>query len=350
MLTGHGDDRGQYTGIKITADFSTNVWYGGAPAGLKEHLFSAWNSITRYPEPEGRSLAHTISQFHGLDAQNILISNGSTESIYLIAQAFRRASTVITIPAFAEYEDACRMHEHSLKFISHTGLSPKAVPECGLFFLCNPANPDGAVFKDIEELIRLHPATIFIIDEAFIEFTLAARSVIDLIRKYENLIVLRSLTKAFAIPGLRLGYIAACRSLILKLRAHKSPWSVNTLALAAGEFIFSNYMALQMPLENLLHEKKSFTEKLSHLPLKIHTGYTHYFLAELNKGSAADLKNYLLTSHGMLIRDAANFRGLHKGCFRVATLNPEKNNLLIQAIGEWVDHVADRKELCPDIS
>lgn len=350
MLTGHGDDRSQYKDKVITADFSTNVWYGGAPRGLKEYLFSKWEAITRYPEPAAGGLTETISRFHKLNAENILISNGSTESIYLIAQTFRRSTTTLVIPAFSEYEDACRMHEHSLKFLPHGLLEPGNLAGCDLFFLCNPANPDGAVCNSIEELISLNPATVFVIDEAFIEFTHATRSVIDLVAHFENLLVLRSLTKAYAIPGLRLGYIAASSNLINRILANKSPWSVNTLALAAGEFIFSNYERLKLPLDALLREKSNFVEKLTELPLKIHAGHTHYFLAELNQGTAAALKDHLLGCHGMLIRDASNFRGLHHGSFRLATLSAEKNNALVDAIGEWTDLNTNKKSLCPDIS
>ena len=115
MLEGHGDD-GYRFNRSIVADFSTNVYYGGTPTGLKEHLFAAWDKVERYPEVLAESLSLKISAWHDLSCEHILVTNGSTESIYLIAQAFRNSCSAIAVPAFAEYEDACRMFDHELKF------------------------------------------------------------------------------------------------------------------------------------------------------------------------------------------------------------------------------------------
>ena len=107
MLYGHGDN-GYRLGGDIIADFSTNVWYGGEPQGLKEHLFRQWRLINRYPEVLGESLAARAAQHHGLNPENILVTNGATESIYLTAQAFSGSRSAIVIPSFSEYGDACR--------------------------------------------------------------------------------------------------------------------------------------------------------------------------------------------------------------------------------------------------
>src|SRR5690606_22137033 len=116
MLKGHGDDAYRYN-KEIVANFSSNVWYGGEPAGLKAHLFSQWKTINKYPEVLGESLQNKIAQHHQLTPEQILVSSGTTESIYLIAQALRENSTTVVIPAFAEYEDACRMHHHQINFL-----------------------------------------------------------------------------------------------------------------------------------------------------------------------------------------------------------------------------------------
>jgi len=335
MLQGHGDDSYRYA-QKIIADFSTNVWYGGEPSGLKEYIFAQWSTINRYPEVMAESLSKLVASHHYLNPEQILINSGTTESIYLIAQAFAGKKTTIVTPAFAEYEDACRLYQHDLTFFPWSKIEEFSTLSTDLVFICNPNNPTGKAFSQLENWIQQNPETLFVVDEAFIDFTVQINSSIPLIDHYPNLLVMHSLTKAYAIPGLRLGYIAASEDLVSKLKSIKQPWTVNTMALEAGKFIFENYQQIQIPLKNLLMEKERFAEKLSQNPiLKIHEGATHFFLAETLKGDAAELKQFLIEKYGLLIRDASNFRDLTKKYFRIATLSPEKNNLLIEALDEW---------------
>lgn len=335
MLQGHGDDSYRYS-KKIIADFSTNVWYGGEPSGLKEYIFEQWATINRYPEVMAESLSEMVAQHHHLNQDQILINSGTTESIYLIAQAFSGKKTTIVTPAFAEYEDACKLFHHDLTFLSWHKIQELPKLSTDLIFICNPNNPTGEVFPKLENWIQENPETLFVVDEAFIDFTDQIKSSIPSINQYPNLLVMHSLTKAYAIPGLRLGYVVASEDLILKLKSIKQPWTVNTMALQAGKFIFKNYQQIQIPLKNLLTEKERFAKKLSQNPvLRIHESATHFFLVETLKNDAAQLKQFLIEKHGLLIRDASNFRDLTKQHFRLATLSPAKNNLLIEALGEW---------------
>jgi threonine-phosphate decarboxylase len=148
--------------------------------------------------------------------------------------------------------------------------------------------------------------------------------------------VMRSLTKAYAIPGLRLGYVVAHEELISQLMAIKQPWTVNALAQAAGEFIFDHYDAIQLPVSEILSQKEDFITQLKHNDsIETEESATHFFLCKTMVRSAGQLKQFLLDDHGILIRDAGNFRGLSRQHFRVATLSPEKNSLLINALEEW---------------
>ena len=338
MLHGHGDDAYRYT-HEIKADFSTNVWYGGEPAGLKEQLFKQWQLVQKYPEVLAESVNQLVAQHYHLQPEQFLISNGTIESIYLIAQAFRGKRTAIATPAFAEYEDACRMHQHQLAFIPWNDLSEIPELRSELFFICNPNNPTGSVIFRLEELIARNPQTLFIVDEAFIEFTLSIETSIPLLSRYENLVILRSMTKAFAIPGLRLGYVVAHEKQIARLKEFKLPWSVNVLAIAAAKFIFDQHPHIQLPVRQLLEDKEELaTQMQQQIVAKVHDSHTHFFLAEATHGTAAQLKQYLVQQHGILIRDASNFRGLEEKHFRVATLTPAKNQLLLEGLRQWKNH------------
>ena len=339
MLHGHGDD-GYRQSHKIGADFSTNVWYGGEPAGLKDYVFSQWSAINRYPEVLAESLAARVAAHHGVPPGQVLMSSGTTESIYLVAQAWAgQRSTVIT-PAFAEYEDAGRLHGHELQFLAWEELRPGLELPGALVFVCNPNNPTGSVLAAglLEDLLGTNPGTVFVLDEAFIEFTTHIQTAIPLLARFDNLLILRSLTKAYAIPGLRLGYVVASEKLIDRLTHGKAPWTVNALAAAAGHFIFEHFARVQPPTAQLLADRATFSAQLAkNSMLTISPSHTHYFLGQLHHGTAAELKRWLLARHGLLIRDAANFRGLTPGHFRLSTRPAADNQLLINALREWTD-------------
>jgi len=334
MLQGHGDD-GYKHDRPILADFSTNVWQAGAPLGLKDHLFAQWDKVQRYPEVIAESLALKISQHHGLSADHLLVANGSTESIYLIAQAFSAKRSAITIPSFSEYEDACRLFGHTLSFVNWDEVGQGKLPATDLLFICNPNNPTGQSLPQLEEIIAKNKSILFVVDEAFIEFTFSVSSVLNFVSKYDNLIVLRSMTKAYAIPGLRLGYMVAQPNLIKQLKSCKLPWTVNVMAIEAGHFIFDHLKDLQLPLQQMLLDKAAFIQSLAALDIIAEESHTHFFIAKTPIFNAAALKTFLLGHYDLLIRDASNFRGLTDQHFRLATLSPVNNALLINALSEW---------------
>lgn len=335
MFQGHGDD-GYRHDQPIKADFSTNVWYGGAPQGLREHLFAQWDKVQHYPEVLAESLGVKIASHHGYKSDHVLVANGSTESIYLIAQAFKSKRTAIAIPAFAEYEDACRMFDHEISFVNWQDIENGRVPDTDLLFICNPNNPTGVIIRNLELLISRNINTLFVVDEAFIEFTFSFTSIIELAGKYDNLIVLRSMTKVYSIPGLRLGYIVAQPKLIDLLRSCKLPWAVNVMAIEAGHFIFDHIKDISIPLKQLQIDKELLIKGIAELGIKVWQSNTHFFLAETPIFNAAKLKQYLLKNHDLLIRDAGNFRGLEDNFFRIATLSAGQNNLLINALSQWI--------------
>lgn len=338
MLYGHGDDV-YLQPHAIEANFSTNVYEAQKLLGLKEHVFEQWHKVHTYPEVLAESLREKIARHHQVSEKQVLILNGAEEGIHLIAQIFTGKSTTIFTPTFSEYEDACKIHQHhSLTFVPRKQLAEWKPQGATLAFICNPNNPTGETLpiEQIEHFLRLYPTTIFCIDEAFIEFTLAIGSHIPLLKAYDNLIILKSLTKNFAIPGLRLGYVLASEHLIREMQSVKISWSVNALAIEAGKYIFDHYEELLPPVHELLSEKRRWLHDLSLIPnFEWETGNTHFCLGKVLNGTAQELKAYLSQQHHLLIRNATNFRGLDEHYFRVATLAPEKNDLLVKALKTW---------------
>jgi threonine-phosphate decarboxylase len=335
MLHGHGDD-GYRFGKEVLADFSTNVWYGGEPAGMKEYVFERWNRVNRYPEVVSESLREKIAVHHECAVNEVIVSNGTAESIYLIAQLFTGRKSTIVIPAFSEYEDSCLIFDHEVTFLNWKDALELPVLKSDLLFICNPNNPTGHIFPDIEYWLKLNPHCTFVVDEAFIDFTLDLKSIAPLVQRFPNLIVMRSLTKTYAIPGLRLGYLLAHEDMVNRLMAIKAPWTVNAMAGAAGEFIFENWSDIQLPIEEILADKARFVSELKQNDaIQIEDSSTHFFIGKTLVKSARELKEFLLNNHGLLIRDAANLRNLTRQHFRIATLSPQHNQLLIKALEEW---------------
>jgi threonine-phosphate decarboxylase len=338
MIEGHGDDAYRYK-VPIRADFSSNVLYGPLDAGLRAHLQEKVATVTHYPEASAQSLQAVAAEAYGVASDQVLVTNGATEAIYLAAQAFRRLNTAtILTPAFAEYEDACRLYGLAIHMLSRSGLTPDTRLPDGLVFLCQPNNPTGAALSSghLHRLLHGHPDAVFVIDESYIEFTQAATSLLPNPGDYPNVLVLRSLTKSCRIPGLRIGFAIGHKTLVGRLREYKLPWSVNRLAVEAGLYIFGHPQQFCPPLRQLLANTAAWCNELrSATSWQVYDTDTHYFLVETPAVfTAAALKEHLITRHGLLIRDASNFRGLTSQHFRVACQSPEHNRLLTEALRE----------------
>lgn len=332
MIQGHGDDAYRFE-HPIRANFSSNVYAHVDLEPLKAHLRASLESIGRYPEPEPYTLEARLAARLGIPAATLCVTSGATEAIYLTAQAFAGARSTILQPTFSEYADACRLYGHIVESLLQNAGSP------GLVWFCNPNNPTGTVVPK-DKLIKAltdNPQTIFVIDQSYGFFTREPLlSEAEAVR-YPNLIQIHSMTKRYAVPGLRLGYLVASEPLLEKIRAVRRPWSVGALAVEAGLYLAAHPETAPIDLSALLQECARLQAALRVLPgLTVEDTCTHFFLCRLQKGSAAKLKTYLAENHGILIRDASNFEGLDAHCFRIATQTPAENDALVAALAQWL--------------
>lgn len=333
MITGHGDDAYQFED-KITSNFSSNVYNNFDLKDLKQFLCDNISSIHSYPEPDAITLRNLISKKFKISEEEVTITNGATEAIYLIAQAFRDSSTAVVIPTFREYEDACEIHEHNIYF---TKSLDDLQANTQLVWLCNPNNPTGIIYNKsyLKQVISNNPNTCFVIDQSYAAFTDQKTWSATEALKYDNVILLHSLTKCYAIPGLRLGYITAQKGRIDQIKYYSMPWSVNQLAQLAGLYLLQN---VESDFSICINESQRIQRELSEIKgLKVHLSDMHFFLCQLENGRASDLKQYLIEKEGLLIRDAANFRGLNESYFRIAVQDEDNNNLLVKEIAKWIE-------------
>lgn len=334
MLNGHGDDIYACT-QPIVSNFSSNVYGKQDLSALEAHLCSRMAIIHSYPEPDARSLTEQLALFHGIQAENTGVVNGATEAVYLIAQTFGGSRSAIVTPTFSEYADACTLHGHTVSFCSNL---EEMDEQAQLVWLCNPNNPNGKVY-DTEylcEIIAQNTDKLFVIDQSYEYFTHEpVYQPADAI-EYKNVILLHSMTKKYAIPGLRLGYFTAHTDWVRAISKHRMPWSVNALAVEAGKFLLTQSPG-NLDIDGYLKESVRLQNTLKQIAgLTVFPSKTHFFLCRLCNKTAFELKQWLIENHGILIRDASNFRGLDDRFFRIATQSPDENDALVKAISEWI--------------
>ncbi|MDH6305464.1 threonine-phosphate decarboxylase [Parabacteroides sp. PF5-5] len=340
MLFGHGDDFYNYQ-QEVRINFSSNVWHGANLDKLIDHLNTQFNKITRYPDPDAASLKRILARRFELKEENVVVTNGSVTAFYLLAQAWKGARSLIFEPTFSEYEDACRLHEHTITYFSNSeDLTDLSLKDQDFCWICNPNNPDGKFLHRTEllKLIAANKQTTFIIDQAYAAFTTEDILKPSDLKANKNLVLVQSISKAYNIPGLRIGYIMASPSITKTVNKYLIPWSVNALAIEASKYILIHPAQFTLPIRKWQRETAELIYQLSKLDgLEVIPSSTTFFLVRLKKGTAADLKKYLLDTYGILIRDASNFHGLDETYFRLSSQLLPENQELINGIKEWLD-------------
>ena len=317
MIHGHGDDAYRYADVRI--NFSSNIYAHADLSALQAHLASRLDVIGQYPEPEAMSLERLIAQRRSIPADCVLVTSGATEAIYLVAQMLSRQGIChyqIRQPTFSEYEDACRMF----------GMTPG---EGGAVWLCNPNNPTGQVAS------LLPCASPLILDQSYEDYCLQPLMTPAEAVALGYVIQIHSLTKTYAVPGLRIGYVVAAAQTVNRLRSLMRPWSVNALAIEAGRWLMTHQVEAVPDMKAYLAEAQRLNRALNAIPhLEALSTDTHFMLVRSDSMTAADLKERLASRYGILIRDASNFQGLTPYHFRIAAQRPDENDRLLEALRE----------------
>lgn len=327
-------------------DFSVN----GNPYGPSPRLWETLSRVPvdRYPDREALTLRRALSRDLEVEIERIMVGNGSIELVWLVALAFVRSGDVVLIldPTFGEYRRAAMLmgaQIHTCTATSHAAFCPdleailtalqRLAPR--VVFLCNPNNPTGT-FLQVETIMAwaaARPTTLFVVDEAYLTFAVGAPSMLQ--EQPDNVLVLRSMTKAYALAGVRLGYAVGHPDVLNLLHKVRPPWSVNALAQAAGVVALTDTAHIASSLSHVVQAKQQLVQDLSHVGLQPVSSCTHFFL--LRVGDAAACRRALL-QRGILVRDCTSF-GL-PAYIRVATRRPEENARLLAALVEtraWYD-------------
>lgn len=325
-------------------DFSASVNPLGMPESARAELLKNLSFVYNYPDPETREFRRAVSLRFGLNPEMVIAGNGSTELIYLIPRALRPHRVLVCNPSFSEFERASRLAGAKVK---HVGLKEKnsyriiqrdivsAMKGIDMAFLSNPNNPTGHGLER-DDMIAVAEAArrlkcLLVVDEAFVDFC-PGNSILGVV-KNPYLIVLRSMTKFYALSGLRLGFGRFPRRLIAAMQKAKEPWSVNSVAQRAGiaalgdrDFVLRTHTLIE-------DEKRYIEEGLRNIGINFYPSHANFYL--LHVKNAGKIVEGLLRKR-IAVRDCSNFRGLGNGHIRIAVRSRKENRMLLRGLADVI--------------
>jgi cobyric acid synthase CobQ/L-threonine-O-3-phosphate decarboxylase len=345
-ITGHGGNvhglaREMGLAVADLLDFSANINPLGPPEWLRPLISREVENLAHYPEPYADRLVNLIASRYQVPEESVLVANGTTELLYQLPKLLGCDRAIIPCPSYIDYARVIKlagMSVHPFLLSSEQGfafdarqLSPLLAGR-ELVVIGTPNNPTGTL-ADPDQVVALakrHPSTLFLVDEAFLGFVEDGKS---LALAADNILTLHSLTKFYAIPGLRLGFGIFPLPIARLLREHQPPWMVNTLAQAVGVRALSDkeYGAESRALCREL--RTEFIRELREIPLlQVFDSAANYLLLRLVDGSDAETLARRLLERRIMIRSCANYVGLDAGYFRVAVRTEPENRILLDAL------------------
>ena len=335
-------------------DFSASINPLGVPLTARRVLQTAISHVQHYPDPEGLALVKAIAERHGISPDNVVLGNGTVELIYALPVALNIRHGLIVGPTFSEYERVLTLANARVTRVlarSEDDFRPpvrevlekvgQPLPGSGksrlpieAVFLCNPNSPTGqsisrnSVYRLLEAVKRRNGC--LIVDETFVEFceeqSVIRRAVCD-----DSLLVLKSFTKFYGIPGLRIGYAVGTEKRLQAIRNRLPPWSVNTLAQEAALACLQDYRYRNRTLRFFQKERPVFRRALERIPgIRVYPSSANFFLVELPGPLTSRQVQATLMERGFLVRDCSNYPGLHERMLRFAVRTSRENARLVK--------------------
>ncbi|SFM59365.1 pyridoxal phosphate-dependent aminotransferase [Thermodesulforhabdus norvegica] len=340
--------------IDEIVDLSASINPLGPPEGLKEYLLSRFGEIVHYPDIHNLELIRALAEYHGLPESVFAVGNGSTELLFWLPFALNWRRVAVVLPVFGEY---LRSLENAgviirkLRTAWETGFQPTVeqldalvhASNPDVVILTNPGSPSGTLLSgEVLDYIKWSVRkrqNFWLIDEVFVDFC-EENSLKELAAREPFLMVIRSLTKFFSLPGLRIGYIVAGADIINKLRLFVPPWSVNIFAQHAAVFCLKDRSFVDKTLSFFDREKKRVKEKLLEIRgIESSPFAANYVLIRLKEEiplNSTELREQMLLRHRILIRDCRNFEGLSDRYVRIALGLSSTNELWVRALRDTI--------------
>ncbi|MGD2186129.1 MAG: pyridoxal phosphate-dependent class II aminotransferase [Desulfobacterales bacterium] len=355
MLRGHGGNsielaRQLGCSPQDIIDMSSNINPLGPPPGLIRYLKHHIDAVGSFPEVDGRGISQRFADSCSIDPKRVLAGNGTTQIIYSIPQVLAVNNVLIVGPTYSDYADACHLQNVKTTFVLAEAVKnfqidihqiERHIDKADAIFICNPNNPTGSLIPsdELESLCRSYPETVFIIDESYLPFVPDGDSLSVRKLEYGNLMVLSSISKIFAIPGLRIGFVISADEIIEKFKRFLQPWSVNSLAQLAVDFLTTNEDEVEEFVERtrnfIIAERQRFLEAATKISdLQLFPSATNFLLAGLPEGLQSEPFISQLAHDKILLRNCQNFEGLTNRFIRVSLKTPEVNNMLVAKLAK----------------
>ena len=341
--------------LEKVLDFSGPINFLGPSPKAVEAVKKYAKRIRFYPDPNPVELRTAVAEYvgQGVDASNIILGNGSIELIYMITEAFPCGfKAVMPVPSFTESEKAAlrvggdpvfvRLPDNFALYVER--LKKAVTEDTRIVSICNPHSPSGTLYsrETVLELVDFcrEKNVIASVDENYIEFAEKGEdsTMVGYVKKYENLFVIRSVTKFYGMPGIRLGYGIATESLIDTLQAVRQPWSINSLAGYATLAAFKDSEFIENTKRTIAKERAHFAKMFSEIRgLHVFPSETNFLLVKiLNPKYTSTMLKEQMAKEGILIRDCSTFVGLDDSYFRVTVRSSSENLKLINTLKDML--------------
>ena len=366
MLKGHGGniyDLAQELGCRPSeiVDMSSNMNPLGPCPDMIAFLQENINTISKLPEVDANRTLNAFAGRYHIDPERVIAGNGTTQFIYSIPRILETKRALIFGPTYADYADACAMHhipydystsDESVAFEHDIKAAAQQIQGYDTVFICNPNNPTGNIIPlaDLEQLCRSHADINFVIDESYLMFVDGSNTQSMIKSTLPNVVVLNSLSKFFTIPGLRIGFLISSPEIIKKFKSYLLPWSVNSLAQMAVQYLMKQTVQVQTFIENtvkfIAQEREILFETFKDSSvIKLFPSTTCFILARLHGNLTADSLGNHLAQDRILIRNCANFSGLSHRFVRFSLKTSEINRMFAKKLLTRISQEeSDRKD------
>lgn len=329
-------------------DFSENVNPAGPPISIQKEWPNLFNKINQYPDPEGEPFLTASAKFHQIDKASLFVGNGAAELLALIAERYRGKKAVIVHPTFSEYETTLTAKNVEIVRVLSAEESGfklpmknilKAMENADVLYLCTPNNPTGILpeRKELIELVRygVKVNCQIVLDEAFIDFIDESLSFISELTKFPHVIVVRSMTKMYAIPGIRLGYVVADPTIISEIKAHAPHWNVNGIAAQVGALCLEEAEYREKSIQHSDAQRRNLKAFLETNDCTVTDSVVNFLSFKPGGEQTSRQLHTDLLKRGIILRHSENFYGMDGEWLRIGIKNSEEMAVLKEELARW---------------
>lgn len=332
----------------VVYDFSENVNAFGLPESIRREWPQLLEKVSAYPDPKGEPFLSAIAKFHHVSKDCLFVGNGAAEIFSLLAERYRGKKAILVHPTFSEYEATLQAKGAEIEHIvasECTGFDlpieaiQQAMETADVLYLCTPNNPTGLLpeASDLTQLVE-HGKKVkceIVLDEAFIDFVGESFSFISKVKEMEHLIIVRSMTKMYAIAGIRLGYVISHSSIIREISAQAPHWNVNGIAATIGAICVDEHEFVEETKKQSGREREKMTSYLVENGCIVLNSVVNYVVFKLQDATKTKQLYRHLLARGIVLRHTHNYRGMNGQWLRIGMKKEAEMSLLRRELSRW---------------